>query len=319
MRLAAFVAILVAFIVPALAASPEDAYWALRQRAIKRLEYHGDEKPENQAYNNLETAALADLRRRVIAIVGPLRVEGFSDDPGSHVGALSTSPDQGLLDGVEFVAKGDRGGELVVTTQLLLQHWLADWPPNVETGSPKINRPTWARANEMALKSDDFYTWALNPEDGFNGVADIALPTPAGASLAIAKLGRWGPHTDSLVSPLLIVTVVKGHRVLIVAIPPATNVPEIAACAAKAACADEASAQKPPASDEAWEPLIAACAAQAASPGVTQSSPYGWGPFSGPSFQAWRICEREGLPTEPYFARLKREAKEISERLARAR
>ena len=132
----------------------------------------------------------------------------------------------------------------MVTTQLLLQHWLADWPPNVEIGSPKINRPTWARADEMALKSDDFYTWALNPEDGFNGVVDIALPTPAGASLAVAKLGRWGPHTDSLVSPLLIVTVVKGRWVLIVAIPQQTNIPEIAACAAKAACTDEASAQK---------------------------------------------------------------------------
>jgi hypothetical protein len=313
MWLAAFVAILAAFTVPALATSPEDAYWAVRQRAIKRLEYHGEEKPENQAYKDIETAALADLRRRVIAIVGPLKVEGFSDDPGGHVGALSTSPDQGLLDGVEFLVNGDRGGGLVVTTQLLLRHWLADWD------SLKINRPPWARAGGMALKADEFYSWALNPEDGFNGVADIALPTPAAASLAVAKLGRWGPHTDSLVTPLLVVTVVKGRWVLIAAIPPATKIPEIAACAAKAVCADKAAAKDPPPSDEAWEPLIAACATQGASPGVAQSSPYGWGPFSGPPFQAWRICERQGLPAEPYFAQLKHEAQEISERLARAR
>jgi hypothetical protein len=319
MRLAVFVATLVAFAPTAFAVSPEDAYRAVRQRAIKRLQHPGEVQTDDQAYNHLETAALADLRRRVFAIVGPVKVEGFSDEQRSHAGTLSASPDQGLLDGVEIIAKGERGGELVVTTKTLLQNWLADWPTNVRTDSPKIKRPPWARTVEMAVKADSFYTSALNPEDGFNGVADMALPTPAGASLAVAKLGRWGPHTDSLVRPLLIVTVVKGRWVLIAAIPPVTNIAEIAACAAKAACADNAAERDPPALPEAWEPLIAACSKQAASPDVTETSPYGWGPFADPPFQAWRTCEREGLPAEPYFAQLKREAEAMSERLARAK
>jgi hypothetical protein len=176
----------------------------------------------------------------------------------------------------------------------------------------------WSKAGIMAVKADEFYTWALDPEDGFDGVIDIPLPTPAGALLAVAKLGRWGPHTDTM-NPLLIVTVVTGRLVLIAAIAPETQIPEIADCAARAVCVNEAAGRDPSASLEELKPLIAACPTRGPTPGVTQTSGDGWGPFSGAPFEAWRICERQGLPTEPYFGQLKRGAEEISGRLARAR
>ena len=146
MRLAAFAVILLASVVSAHAISPEDEYWSVRQHAIKRLQYEGDEKPDDQAYRDFENAALADLDRRIIRIVGPVKVEGFSDKPRAHVDALSTSPDYGLLDGVEFRANGDRGGTLVVTTKTLLQKWLADWPDS--------HRPPWGRGNRSRFKSE---------------------------------------------------------------------------------------------------------------------------------------------------------------------
>jgi hypothetical protein len=129
----------------------------------------------------------------------------------------------------------------------------------------------------------------VDPENGFLGVADFAPETPAGASFAAAELGRVkDPPTDSSPRATLIVTVAKGRWIFIASMPLATKLPQIPACAAEAAPLAEAPAL-----------------------------PGGWGPFSGPEFEAWIRCERHTLPATTYFAQVKREAQQMSERLAR--
>jgi hypothetical protein len=94
-RLLAFVAISISFAVAALAAAPEDGYWAARERALAQLKALADAKADPLEIRKIERAALAVLQRNVIDIVGPVDVEGFAKRPKSHLAALTESPDYG--------------------------------------------------------------------------------------------------------------------------------------------------------------------------------------------------------------------------------
>jgi hypothetical protein len=220
----------------ALAAAPEEAYWTERAQAIARLAALADAKAKPEKIRKVEDAALEKLQRRVIAMVGVVGVEGYSDLPKSHVTALGENPEFGLLDGVSFAALGDAGGELVVTTEALLRMWLRE-------GSNA--HPEWKRAGFAALRSDAFLGDALDIEDGFLGVVDLGLAPPPGAIFAAAELGRWGPHVDSIPRPVLIVTVVAGRRVFIAVSRPATKIDDIPACRRQAGDPAEADAFGP--------------------------------------------------------------------------
>jgi hypothetical protein len=224
---------------------------------MARLEALTRESADPAVIREVEGAALEALRRQLVEIVGPVKVEGFSTSPRNHVAALADSRSFGQLDGLEFAADKP-GGALVVTTRALLRLWMAQRPSSKAAGA--------------AMATDQVYGEALHPHESFEGVADIALPRPQGVAFAAAKLGRWGAPGETSAPAALIVTVMKGERVFVVDTVPTTALLELSACAGLAG-------------DQ----------------------------------QAWRSCERRGLPKEPYFADLKREAREISERLAGAR
>ncbi len=275
----ALVAILAMAGFSALAATPEDVYWTARTQAMAQLKALADKKASPDKINEVERAALKDLQRRLIAMVGTVSVQGYSDGPKSHLTALSDSPDFGQLDGVSFYRRDGIGGELVVTTEALLRLWLQE---------ASSGHPGWRRAGFAALKSDAFYGEALNAEDGYLGIADLELRPPPGATFAAAKLGRWGLHTDTIPSPVLIVTVSAGGRVFIAVSQPETRIDDIPACRTPAADAD-------PSMTDAFGPL-----------------------GGGPELEAWRNCERRNLPTAPSYADLMRETRQIADRLAHA-
>jgi hypothetical protein len=264
----------------ALAATPEDAYWAERAQAMAQLKALADKKADPDKIGEIERAALAHLQRQLIAMVGPVNVRGYSDPPESHLTALSDSPEFGELDGVTFHRRDvSAPGELVVTTEALLRLWLQD---------ASRAHPGWQRAR-FALKSDAFYGEALNAEDGYEGVAELELtPPPAGAAFAAAKLGRWGLHTDTIQGPVLIVTVVAGGRVFIATSGPATTIDDVPACRTLARRGDSIRAGA-------------------------------FGPYGGPQFEAWRDCVRHNLRSAPIYADLTREARRVADRLAKAK
>ena len=289
MRLRAFAAILISLTGGALAASPEEEYWRAKLEATAKLRALVAEKADEGVLEQVEKTALDALKRQLVEIVGPVKVEG-RDKVVSNVTALRDSPDFGRLDGVSLEGAS---GRVVVTTDKLLRHWLADFAnlrPYSVSGQPQKPRPAWASSVKSALLRDDMYGVAFG-EDGFLTVAEIKLPTPDGASLAIARLGRWTAQDNTAPYPVLIVTVMKGRRVLIALGALKTKAPEIPACTTLAASMEPAHPDAP-----------------------------SWGPSDvGEAFEAWRKCERRGLPEQPDFGQVKREAREISERLARAK
>ena len=220
MRLGAIVAIFVSLGLSAQAAAPEDEYWRARLEAIAKLRALAAEKAAPEVVANVEAVALDALRRKIVEIVGPVRVEGFADQPRSLVERLSDGPRFGRLDAVEFLAADPRqGASLVVTTRTLLRLWLKEASERAREGG----------ADAGSLTSDRLYGEALNWEHGFFSVVDIALKRPEGAAFAGAKLGR-GEGADA--SPQLVVTVVKGKRVFVALEPLGGDSLEIAECPA---------------------------------------------------------------------------------------
>ena len=218
MRLGAIVAIFVSLGLSAQAAAPEDEYWRARLEAIAKLRALAAEKAAPEVVANVEAVALDALRRKIVEIVGPVRVEGFADQPRSLVERLSDGPRFGRLDAVEFLAADpQQGASLVVTTRTLLRLWLKEASERAREGGAG------------ALTSDALYGEALNLEHGFFSVVDIALKRPEGVAFAGAKLGR-GEGADA--SPQLVVTVVKGKRVFVALEPLGGDSLEVAECPA---------------------------------------------------------------------------------------
>jgi hypothetical protein len=268
---------LVAFLSAAAGAvSLTESYWEARERSIARLGELVAANAAPERIRKVEEKALDELLRRVIALVGAVYVEGYAEVAHNHVSALTVSPDFGVLDGVVFSAPGHQGGGVVVTTEPLLALWLRE----TTKAHPA---PLWADAPAAALKSDAFYAAALNPETGFDGVLDLDVALPPGATFAAAKLGRWGPATDSQTRPLLLVAVIAAGRVFIAATPSTRAL-------APPAC-------KPRGGSELAE---------------------AFGPIDSEAFAEWRDCERRWLRTAPAAAELRHDAQELAGRLARA-
>ncbi len=90
------------------AASPEDAYWAERDKGIATVKVLDASKHEDEKARAADEAALAGLQKRLIEIVGPVRVEGFAKTPkinlensepgrhgGRHARRAGLRPDRG--------------------------------------------------------------------------------------------------------------------------------------------------------------------------------------------------------------------------------
>jgi hypothetical protein len=83
---------------------------------------------------------------------------------------------------------------------------------------------------EAALKSEAFYTQALNTDAAISKYAELPLPKPAQAKFAFAMLAARsqdiGPHTPDEI----IVSVVKDGRMFVVTAPANAKVDPVPAC-----------------------------------------------------------------------------------------
>ena len=96
---------------------------------------------------------------------------------------------------------------------------------------------------DAALKLDAFYTQAINSDAAFEGTLDLPMKKPEGADLAFARLGGWTQDLGPIDDQEVIVTLIKGNRVMIASAPASPTVPKIAACGAVWTAAN-AAAQK---------------------------------------------------------------------------
>ncbi|WP_245482451.1 MULTISPECIES: hypothetical protein [unclassified Mesorhizobium] len=208
----------------ALAASPEDDYIAARDKAIADIAAQESANAPVESLDAQNVKAMADLEKRLSALLGPLAVEGFPATGTINLQSLSDSDiGFGMLDGLRCTTSDD-GPSLVATTRGLAERWLKS---RADETDENLKLPAGIDA---ALKLDAFYTQAIGADAAFVKTLDFALNKPEGADMAIARLGGWTQDVGPIYDQQVIVTLVKGDRVMIAEAPAAPAVPKIAAC-----------------------------------------------------------------------------------------
>ncbi|BCM18615.1 hypothetical protein [Mesorhizobium sp. J8] len=280
----------------AYAASPEDDYVAARDKAIADIAAQANANADIETIDAQNEKALADLKQRLDAILGPLTVKDFPTTGTMNIQSLNASDiGYGMLDGLRY-AQSDEGPSIVVSTRGLTERWLKSKSAETEAD---FKLPADIGA---ALKLDGFYTQAIGSDAAFSGTLDFPLKKPDGADMAIARLGGWTQDVGPIYDQHVVVAIVKGDRVMIAEAPASPAVPKIAACDSIWAAAD-ATAQK----------------AQQADQGSDQDDPQA----SDPANAAWekgdadyRACMAQHLPSDPSFPALLKQAQDLADGMA---
>ncbi|UCI06488.1 hypothetical protein [Mesorhizobium sp. B1-1-8] len=225
------------------AASPEDDYIAARDKAIAAIAAQESANTDIETIDAQNEKALADLQQRLAAILGPLAVKDFPATGAINIESLNASDiGFGMLDGLRY-SQSENGPSIVASTRGLTERWLKSKAAEAEAD---LRLPTGIGE---ALKLDNFYTQAIGSDAAFLGTLDFALKKPEGADIAVARLGGWTQDIGPIYDQHVVVTVVKGDRVLIAEATASPAVPKIAACDSIWAAAD-AAAQKAQQADQ---------------------------------------------------------------------
>ena len=211
----------------ALAASPEDDYFAARNKAIAKVKQLEAADSSNEKADAFGAKALADLQKRLKVLIGPVTVKGFPSEGKINLQTLGSEVGSGMLDGLMFTAsETGEAPSLVVTTDGLLQKWLKGQAAEKDA-SLKYPTPT-----PEVLMSDAFYTSGIGSDAAYTRAAVLDIAKPAGADFAYAALGRWAQDIGPGPLDHIVVAVVKGQRVLVVDQKAKAKFPEIPACKA---------------------------------------------------------------------------------------
>ena len=212
----------------ALAASPEAAYLAARDKAIAEIKALEDSKAGESAIQAAEDKAAADLEKRLRDIVGPVVVKGFPTAGRLNL-ALSVHDEEfGDLDGLASYSDGQ---DMVVTPRPLLTAWLEQMAKDEDRDR---HLPT---AVEAAVRQDNFYTFSVGEDAAFAKYADLPVAKPPGADLSVAALGVFQQADGPWPPDAIVATVVKGDRVFVASIhrkPPIGTIPACRALWTKA-------------------------------------------------------------------------------------
>jgi hypothetical protein len=218
-------ALLIVTPLAAQAASPEETYFAARDKHIAKFTAIDEA-------GNLEEGALEDHQRArdelgklLQPIIGPVAIKGIATKGTANVYSLfKGDEDFGLLDGLLYSSADDKT-HVVVTTDALLDHWLKEhkdwWEP------PLVNVPQDVNA---ALQSEAFYTQALMTDAAVFRYVDLPIAKPAKATLAFAMLVGRAQDIGPVTPGEIIVSVVGGGRAFVVSAPASVKVTPIAAC-----------------------------------------------------------------------------------------
>jgi hypothetical protein len=206
------------------AASPEESYIAARDQSIEKLERMEKAKAAEGAVEAEEKKALADLEQRLRGIIGDLSVKDF---PAKGKINLERLTDEGVgfgrLDGLVFSMR-DEGPRIVATTKSLLERWLngqAEWWKKQQKNSPDM---------ESALRSDGFYTEAIDSDAAFTKSAELPLAKPDGAVFVHAILGGWAQDIGPFPPDQIIVAMRKGGKVFIASARTKAKITKIPVC-----------------------------------------------------------------------------------------
>ena len=280
----------------ALAGSPEDDYVAARDKDIARIQRLTAAKTDDKKVDAEQTQMLADLQKRLAAIVGPFAVAGY---PAAGKFTLETLSGGdigfGQLDGMVHSA-GDDGPQVIVTTRGLVDRWLS------ARSTEKDADGRLPAKLEAALREDGFYTFAVSEDAAFGKTAELAIAKPAGADLVVAALGGFAQDIGPNPRQEIVVTLQKAGRVYIASQVAKTAIGKIDACEAIWTAANKAS-------EDLWKAYEKAGSKDEKL--LDQRSK-----AEDDGDKAYRACLVAKTPQQAYYPALVKEAQEVADRLA---
>ena len=139
----------------ALAASPQTAYLAARDKYIAEIKALENSKASESSIQAAEDKAAADLEKRLKDIVGPLAVKGFPPANKLNLALSEHEEEFGNLDGLTSYSEGQ---DMVVTTKPLLRAW-------VEAKAKEKDKDVRLPANvDAAIRQGNFYTFSVGQD-----------------------------------------------------------------------------------------------------------------------------------------------------------
>ena len=190
----------------------EDAYLAERDQLIDKYAALDKAGKVDDKVIASETVALADLQKKLEAIVALKPIKGFAADPKLNFDTLfKTDEGFGALDALVYSALQGKA-TITVTSTGLLQHWLhqhAHWWEQLD------NIP---QTLDGALRSEAFYTQAVSSDAAVDAYGTIAIKVPAGdhaVALLVARSQDLGPRLPDEI----LATVVGPSRAFVISVP----------------------------------------------------------------------------------------------------
>jgi hypothetical protein len=297
MRIAAFVLLSAGLLAGgALAASPEDEYVATRDKDIARVKRLTAAKADDAKIQAEQDKMLADLGKRLDAILGPFAIAGY---PATGKISLETLSDSEIgfrmLDGLVHSA-GDNGPQVVVTTRVLVERWLRVKPDDKD---PEQRLPADVDA---ALRLDRFYSVAIADDAAFGKTADLAVTKPKGADFVVAELGGFAQDIGPNPTQQIVVALQKDGRIYIATQPPKSPIGMVAACEAiwSAAAKKAEAMQKTYQQSGAKDDKLFDASTKVEDQGDKD----------------YRACLVARTPQEAFYPALVKEAQELADRLA---
>lgn len=208
--------------VSARATTLENAYLAERDQLIEKYAALDKAGKVDDKVTASETEALADLQKKLEAIVNLPPIKGFASDPKLNYDTLFKSDEGfGALDALVY-SSPDGKASITVTSTPLLQHWLhehAHWWEQLD------NIP---QTLDAAIRSDAFYTQAISADAAVEPYGTLAINVPAGdhaVALLDARTQDLAPRL-----PDEILTTIVGEKLTFIISIPAVGAKSIAPC-----------------------------------------------------------------------------------------
>jgi hypothetical protein len=191
------------------ASALEEKYLATRDSFIKRFEKI---KSSKDAENK---QALDKLEKQLKEMIGPIKIEGFSEQGTINLETLQRNGGFGQADGLIFTSPS-HNELLFVTTKGLLKHYAT----NKEL---PIDLDRLSRTNEIYLR---VFSW----DSAFTLFTEMPITNIHGLSMAHAFLALNAQDIGPFIPTTLLVFIAKGNLVLLVKSNVQDQINEIPAC-----------------------------------------------------------------------------------------
>jgi hypothetical protein len=224
------VAVLVATLAGAVAApsSPEDRYIAARDAVIEKISPIYDAGKFDDAAQQAEDAARADLQAQMSAILGELHASGFGPAKLNLETFYKGDEGFGMLDGLRLGAELGKTGEpagrndaagnyvepkahIIVTTPTMFERWLhvhKDW---LDKGLKNVPQQIGA-----ALRDSGFYTQAISSGSAVVNFGNLPIVKPPGAVLAYAMMAGRTQDASPDAADEVFVSAITGDKVYVI-------------------------------------------------------------------------------------------------------